>query len=209
MLCVDFITIIFFSIRYEYHCAIRNIKVIKNTHIYFKLICWLSVPKGLICPCSTKGVGKSSWLSILIRILLLSGKEHGGDLRTSPFWGDTIGVCNGEEYGTYILKTSGLGAWGVALGVEWDDIILWVQFDIPIPDPTELAPPADPSDMLLWVSRLFSCAWERVIVENTDRSAVDVTLVSASERFEPPCWHSSKDEVSSMLGSNENFDPIK
>jgi hypothetical protein len=38
---------------------------------------------------------------------------------------------------------------------------------------------------LLWVSRLFSWACERVTVEKTDRSAVDVTLVSANDRLDP------------------------
>lgn len=121
-----------------------------------------------------------------MRILLLSGNEHGGILITSPFCGEAMGVCNGLLYGTYILNTSGLGAWGVALGVECVDMTLW-EFTRPRPEPTELAPPADPSDMLLWVSREFSWACDRVIVENTDRSAVDVTLVSARERFDPLC----------------------
>lgn len=113
-------------------------------------------------------------------------------------------------------STSGLGACGVARGVDCDDSARWWQLTAPapapppapIPEPTELAPPAEPSDMLLCVSRLFSWACERVIVENTDRSAVEVTLVSARERREPPCWQSSNELVSSMLGSNENFEPI-
>lgn len=43
----------------------------------------------------------------------------------------------------------------------------------------------DPSDTILWVSKEFSGACERLL-ENTDRSAVDVTEVSANERLDPP-----------------------
>lgn len=75
------------------------------------------------------------------------------------------------------------------------------------PDPTELPPPTELSDTLLCVSRLFSWACERVMVEKTDRSAVDVTLVSASDRLDPVCSQSNSELASSVLGSNENFEP--
>ena len=97
--------------------------------------------------------------------------------------------------------------WGVALGVECELNARCTLLDAPMPEPTELAPPTELSDMLLWVSRLFSCACERVTVENTDRSAVEVTLVSARERREPVCSQSKSELASSMLGSNENFEP--
>lgn len=48
-----------------------------------------------------------------------------------------------------------------------------------------------------------------MIVENAERSAVDVTLVSASDLLEPVCWQSTRELASSILGSNENLDPIK
>lgn len=168
----------------------------------------LSILKCLIWPCSTNGVGNSS-LSILILILFPSGKEVGGDLCTSPFWGLATGVSKGE-YGTYILTISGLGLWGVALGVECElNGCFWILLDCTIPEPTELAPPMEFSDILLCVSRLFSCGCERVIVENTDKSAVDVTLVSANECLDPVCWQSSREFPSSRLGSNEHLEPRK
>ena len=55
-----------------------------------------------------------------------------------------------------------------------------------MPLPPELTPPPLPSETLLCVSRLLSSNWDLVAVENTDKSAVEVTLVSANERFEPP-----------------------
>ncbi|KAJ8945937.1 hypothetical protein NQ318_016765 [Aromia moschata] len=75
------------------------------------------------------------------------------------------------------------------------------------PDPAELPPPTELSETLLCVSRLFSCACDLVTVEKTERSAVEVTLVSASERLEPVCSQSSRELASSMLGSKENFEP--
>lgn len=45
------------------------------------------------------------------------------------------------------------------------------------------------------------------MVEKTDRSAVEVTLVSASERREPVCSQSRSELASSMLGSKENLEP--
>lgn len=45
------------------------------------------------------------------------------------------------------------------------------------------------------------------MVEKTDKSAVEVTLVSANECREPVCSQSIRELVSSMLGSNENLDP--
>lgn len=47
-----------------------------------------------------------------------------------------------------------------------------------------------------------------MIVENTDRSAVDVTLVSARDRLDPVWSQSSNELASSMLGSKENFEPV-
>jgi hypothetical protein len=91
--------------------------------------------------------------------------------------------------------------------VECELSALWTLPDAPIPEPTELAPPTELSDMLLWVSRLFSWACERVTVEKTDRSAVDVTLVSANDRLDPVWSQSNSELASSMLGSNENFEP--
>lgn len=77
----------------------------------------------------------------------------------------------------------------------------------PIPEPAELAPPTELSDMLLCVSKLLSCACERA-TEKTDRSAVEVTLVSARERREPVWSQSNRELASSMLGSKENFEPV-
>lgn len=48
-----------------------------------------------------------------------------------------------------------------------------------------------------------------MIVENTDRSAVDVTLVSARDLREPVWSQSNKELASSMLGSKENLEPVK
>lgn len=76
----------------------------------------------------------------------------------------------------------------------------------PTPDPTELPPPTELSDMLLCVSKLLSCACERVTAEKTLRSAVDVTLVSAKDLRDPVCSQSSSELASSMPTSNENFD---
>lgn len=104
-------------------------------------------------------------------------------------------------------STSGLGLWGVARGVEWVLRPLGNVPEVPIPEPTELPPPTELSDMLLCVSKLFSCACDLVIVEKTDKSAVDVTLVSASDRLDPVCSQSIKELPSSILGSNENLEP--
>lgn len=48
-----------------------------------------------------------------------------------------------------------------------------------------------------------------MIVENTDRSAVEVTLVSARDLLEPVWSQSNRELASSMLGSKENFEPAK
>lgn len=174
---------------------------------YFKSISGVSMWKGLIsCPCSTTGVW-SSWVSMRIRILFWSGSRWGRDRGTSPFWGDGVGVGDDDAYGTYILTMSGLGAWGVARGVEWADGPRCMLPGWPTPEPPELAPPALPSDALLWVSKLLSRACERVVVENTDRSAVEVMLVSAKDLLELLWWQSNSELASSILGSNENLDP--
>lgn len=174
---------------------------------YFRSISGLSTWKGLIrCPCSTTGVC-SSWVSMRIRILLWSGRGRGSDRGTSPFCGEWVGVGDDDAYGTYILTMSGLGAWGVARGVEWADGPRCMLPECPAPDPPELAAPPLPSDALLWVSKLLSRACERVVVENTDKSAVDVTLVSAKDLLELLWWQSNKELASSILGSNENLEP--
>lgn len=46
------------------------------------------------------------------------------------------------------------------------------------------------------------------MVENTDKSAVDVTLVSAKDLLEPVWSQSSRELASSILGSKENFEPV-
>jgi hypothetical protein len=57
------------------------------------------------------------------------------------------------------------------------------------------------------VSRLcVSAVWDRGAELKTDRSAVEVMLVSARERLEPS---PSSELVSSKLGSKENFEPVK
>lgn len=100
-------------------------------------------------------------------------------LGSSPFCGDGVGV--GGTYGTYMRTTSGL-----ARGVEGP------------PDP-----PSSPVSPRLWVS----AACERVAEdENTLKSAVDVTLVSAKLRRDPS---PNNELASSKLGSNENFDPAE
>lgn len=62
--------------------------------------------------------------------------------------------------------------------------------------------PELPLEILLWVSRLLSKAWDRVAELNTERSAVEVTDVSANDRREP-----LGEAPSSRLGSNENLLP--
>lgn len=47
------------------------------------------------------------------------------------------------------------------------------------------------------------------MVENTDRSAVEVTLVSARDRLELVWSQSRRELASSILGSKENFEPVK
>lgn len=174
---------------------------------YFKSISGLSMWKGLMrCPCSTTGVC-SSWVSTRIRILLWSGRGWGRDRGISPFCGEGVSVGGDDVYGTYILTISGLGAWGVPRGVEWAERPRCMLPGWPTPDPPELAPPPLPSDALLWVSRLLSRACERVAVENTDRSAVEVILVSARDLLELLWWQSNSELASSMLGSNENLEP--
>jgi len=82
----------------------------------------------------------------------------------------------------------------------------------------EVLGPELASDALLRISRLLSgswssaswssgsgsCACDRVADENTDRSAVEVMLVSENERRET---QSRSELASSMDGSNENLDP--
>lgn len=63
-----------------------------------------------------------------------------------------------------------------------------------------LSSPVSPSPAL-WVSG----ACERVAEENTLRSAVEVTLVSARERRDPSL---RREDASSRLGSNENLEPV-